>query len=48
LREVAFPAPAYMLRAYRLDGVTAAGALLPALYVHRGLKGLWKVLLGRK
>ena len=47
LREVAFPAPGYMLRAYRLDGM-AAGALLPALYVHRGLTGLWKVLLGRK
>jgi hypothetical protein len=47
LREVAFPAPGYMLRAYRLDGF-GAGALLPALYVHRGLRGLWKVLLGRK
>ena len=49
LREVAFPAPAYMRRAYGLDGVAAAGALLlPALYVHRALHGLWKVLLGRK
>ena len=48
LREVAFPAPGYMLRAYRLDAVTAAGALLPALYVHRGLRGLWKVLRNRK
>ena len=48
LREVALPAPAYMLRAYRLEGVAAAGALLPALYLHRGLRGLWKVLLGRK
>ena len=48
LREVAFPAPGYMLRAYRLDGVTAAGALLPALYVHRGVRGLWKVLRNRK
>lgn len=48
LREVAFPAPGYMLRAYRLDRVAAAGALLPALYVHRGLRGLWKVLRNRK
>ena len=48
LREVAFPAPGYMLRAYRLDAVSAAGALLPALYVHRGLRGLWKVLRNRK
>ena len=48
LREVAFPAPAYMRRAYRLEGIAAASALLPALYVHRGLRGLWKVLLGRK
>ncbi len=48
LREVAFPAPAYMLRAYRLGGVAAAPALLPALYVHRGLRGVWKVLRGRK
>jgi hypothetical protein len=48
LREVAFPAPGYMLRAYRLEGVAAAGALLPVLYVHRGLRGLWKVLRNRK
>ena len=48
LREVAFPASGYMLRAYRLDGVTAAGALLPALYIHRGVRGLWKVLRNRK
>ena len=48
LREVAFPAPRYMLRAYRLDGVAAGAALLPALYVHRGLRGLWQVLRSRK
>jgi hypothetical protein len=48
LREVAFPSPGYMLRAYRLDAFAAAGALLPALYVHRGLRGLWKVLRDRK
>ena len=47
LREVAFPAPAYMLRAYGLAGGVAS-ALLPALYVHRGARGLWKVLRGRK
>jgi hypothetical protein len=48
LREIAFPARGYMLRAYGLGGGAAASALLPALYLHRGLRGLWKVLRGVK
>ena len=48
LREVAFPSSAYVLRAYGLEGVAAGRALLPALYLHRGMRGLWKVVRGRK
>jgi hypothetical protein len=48
LREVAFPAPGYMLRAYRLDRAALGRALLPALYVHRGVRGIWKALSNRK
>jgi hypothetical protein len=48
LREVALPAPGYMLRAYRLNGTALGGVLLPALYVHRGVRGIWKVLRNRK
>lgn len=46
LREVLFPAPNYMLRAYHLG---ASGVpLLPVLYVHRGVSGAFKILVGRK
>ena len=48
LREVAFPRSAYVLRAYGMEGVTLGRALLPALYLHRGVRGLWKVVRGRK
>ncbi len=58
LREIAFPAPTYMLRVYGLAGDAGAGheargaglarALLPALYLHRGAHGIWKVLRKRK
>lgn len=48
VREVAFPAPRYMLAAYGVTGVRFGTALLPALYAHRGFRGLWKVLTGRK
>ena len=48
LREVAFPAPRYMLAAYGMAGVPLGGILLPALYAHRGARGAWKVLTGRK
>jgi hypothetical protein len=48
VREVAFPAPRYMLAAYGVSGARFGAALLPALYAHRGVRGLWKVLTGRK
>lgn len=48
LREIAFPGSAYMLRAYGLEGGMLGRALLPALYVHRGVRGIWRVLQGRK
>lgn len=48
LRRVAFPDPAYMLRSYGLRVGTVDATLLPALYVLRGLRGLWKVAAGRK
>jgi hypothetical protein len=47
LREVALPAPGYMLRAYGLRGRFAA-LLLPFLYAHRSVRGIWKVMTGRK
>ena len=48
LREVAFPKPAYMLRSYGLTNRAIGTALLPALYLHRGARGVWKVLTGKK
>jgi hypothetical protein len=47
LREVAFPSPGYVLRAYRIAS-PAGAALLPALYLHRLATGGWKVITGRK
>ena len=46
MREVLFPGPRYMLDAYRLGGY--AVIVLPALYGHRLLKGVWNVMAGRK
>jgi hypothetical protein len=48
LRRIAFPDPGFMLRSYGLRAGTADATLLPALYVLRGLRGLWKVAAGRK
>jgi hypothetical protein len=46
LREVLVPGPRYMLDSY---GFGAIGyVLLPALYVHRIMNGVWKILRGRK
>jgi hypothetical protein len=47
-REIAAPSPAYMLQAYGVGGSGLGRALLPALYVHRGVRGLWRVISGRK
>ncbi len=48
LREIALPSPGYVLRAYGLNGSGAGMALLPALYLHRGVRGVWRAMNGRK
>jgi hypothetical protein len=46
VREVLLPSPQYMLDSYRLG---ASGVLLlPVLYVHRSVYGVFKILAGRK
>ena len=46
LREVLFPAPRYMVDLYHLG--PSGVLLLPALYLHRGAYGAFKILAGRK
>jgi hypothetical protein len=48
LRDVLLPSPSYMLGAYGLRGKALGPWLLPALYVHRNLRGAWKILMGKK
>lgn len=48
LREVLFPEPRYMQRAYGMRANWVGRASLPALYLHRGAYGAWKVLTHRK
>ena len=48
LREIALPSPGYLLRSYGMSPSGAHQALLPALYVHRGVRGAWRVLMRRK
>jgi len=48
LCEVVCPSPGFMLRRYRIRPRAARSALLPALYLHRAVHGLWKVAVGRK
>ncbi|MBI2536922.1 MAG: nucleotidyltransferase family protein [Gemmatimonadetes bacterium] len=48
LREIAVPSSTYMLQAYRVANSRMGKVLLPALYVHRGVRGMWRVLSGRK
>ena len=48
LREVLLPSPSYMLGAYGLRGKPLGTWLLPALYVHRNVRGAWKILTGKK
>jgi hypothetical protein len=48
LRGVLLPSPSYMLAAYGLRGKPLAPWLLPALYVHRNVRGVWRVLTGKK
>ena len=47
-REVLFPSGDYMLASYRVRNHFVGIALLPALYLHRNVRGLWHVLAGRK
>jgi len=48
LREIALPSPRYLLRAYGLGETGMARTLLPALYLHRGVRGALRVIRGRK
>jgi Uncharacterised nucleotidyltransferase len=48
LREVLLPSPGYMLAAYGLRGKPLAPWLLPALYLHRNVRGAWRILTGKK
>lgn len=48
LRDVLFPRPHYMLGAYGLSQHPFGPLLLPALYLHRNVHGVWKILSGRK
>ena len=49
LREVAFPDARYMLTTYRITAsAPRARLLLPALYAHRIVRGVHKILAGRK
>ena len=48
LRGVLLPSPRYMLGSYGLSGTPLGPLLLPALYVHRNVRGAWKILMGKK
>jgi hypothetical protein len=48
VREVLLPSPAYMLGAYGLRGKPLGLWLLPALYLHRNVRGAWKIIAGKK
>lgn len=48
LREVLLPSRSYMLALYGLRDKPLGPWLLPALYVHRNIRGAWKVLTGKK
>ena len=48
MREVLFPSQQYMLGAYGLRGKPLGQWVLPALYVHRNLRGVWRIFSGHK
>ena len=48
VRRVLLPGADYMLAAYGLRDKPLAPCLLPALYVHRGVRGAWRILAGKK
>ena len=47
-REVLLPSPAYMRKRYGLDPGPLGMMLLPALYIHRVVRGGLAMLRGRK
>jgi hypothetical protein len=48
LRDVLVPSPRYMFALYGLRATRVGAILLPALYLRRGLRGMWKVVTRRK
>jgi hypothetical protein len=48
LREVVLPSPAYMLTSYGVSQQVPGAALLPVLYIDRLIRGIVKVVAGRK
>ena len=48
LSKVLFPGGNYMLAAYGLVGKPFGRLLLPILYVHRNVRGTWRILAGNK
>ncbi len=48
LREVIFPNPRYMMASYGLAVSARSSTLLPVIYAHRVVYGVWKVLTGTK
>ncbi len=48
LKEIAFPNPEYILASYGLSNRARDRMLLPALYLHRHVRGAWRILSGRK
>jgi hypothetical protein len=48
VRDVLLPSPSYMIGVYGLHDKPLARWLLPALYVHRNVRGAWKILMGKK
>jgi hypothetical protein len=48
VREVMFPGPGYMLKAYGVWRHKLGMMLLPGLYAHRLTFGIWKIVAGRK
>jgi hypothetical protein len=48
MREIILPQPEYMLRAYGYDRSSLMLPILPALYLHRALRGSWKAIVGEK
>ena len=48
LREVLVPNRHCMWNCYGLTGAGLASVLLPVLYIHRALRGAWRVAIGAK